>query len=403
MNSSNFIKTTKKCFMFLYHHIGEIIFSVLFLTLLGYILIPNISLVNGNAKASECSQNMAMISNSLNTELNDENIAFDWKDVLYQTRSQRILDEVKNYSSNEHLKTLDTSEYYFKNNGKTITLICRYHEDNEPVDIEIPKKHQQEINKASGSGASKTDLASSITVTGIRTYMKDEQLDAKNPDKMKFTSKDDLKSIFSDIKVNLQYIGGKTITLDKNSYKLTTEGFDMSKAGTKKITVVYTTNNDWENTLHGSFTFEVMENSQSPEFIVDFGKKGSFRLASWDWSDYVRDAMRGDGEEMYFDASIVHFNGKYLYYPDGFVISKLRDNTNPVTSAADCDNKSYSAYFIKFDKNTIIENEETQKQKIRDGVLRMDENNNVYIWQVEPSKEVGAGWLRVYCDMEKIK
>lgn len=403
MNSYDFIKTVKKCFMFIYRHITEIVFCVLFLTLLGFILIPNISLVKGNAKASECRQNMAMIANSLHTELNDENIAFNWKDVLYQTRSQRILDEVKNYSSNENLRNLDTSEYYFKNDGKTITLICRYHEDNEPFDIEIPKRHQQEIKNTDSSNVSKTDLASSITVTGIRTYMKDEQLDAKNPDKMKFTSSDDLKSIFGDIKVNLQYIGGKTITLDKNSYKLTTEGFDMSKAGTKKITVVYTTNNDWENTLHASFTFEVMENSQAPEFVVDFGKRGTYRLASWDWSDYVRDAMRAEGDQMYFDASIVHFNGKYLYYPDGFVISKLRDNTNPITSAADCDNKSYSAYFIKFDKNTIIENKENQNQKIRDGALHMDENNNVYIWQVEPSKEVSAGWLRVYCELEKIE
>ncbi len=403
MKTFDFFKAAKKPFMVVYKNIAQIIFTILFLTLLGFILIPNISMVKGNGKASECRSNMAIIANSLYTELNDENIAFNWKDVLYQTRSQRILDEVKNYSSNEYLKNLDTSEYYFKNNGKTLTLICRYHEDNEPVDVEIPQKHTQEVKTQSTSNASKTDLASSITVTGIRTYMKGEQLDANNPEKMQFTSNDDLKSIFGDIKVSLQYIGGKTITLDKNSYKLTTKGFDMSKAGTKDITVVYTTNNDWENTLHASFTFEVMENSQAPEFIVDFGAKGSYQLAAWDWSEYVRDAMRADGEEMYFDASIVYYNKKYLYYPDGFVISKLRDNTNPITSAMDCDNKSYNAYFIRFDPNTIIENEEVQKGKVRDGALRIDENNDIYIWQVEPSKEVGAGWLRVYCELEKVK
>ena len=398
---NNFKFYTKKTLDFLCRHIGEIAFSIIALELFAFILVHGVSLVKEIGRARECDENMRIIATSLDAELNNTGIQFD--DVLYQTRSQKIFDEIKKHSSNDKLKKMDTTEYYFDNNGTTLTLICRRHDDNEPIQVKIPERYQQSSTAQEIVNPSKTDLVNSITVTGVKTYIVGERLDKNNPDKTKFTSKDDLKSIFSDIKVNLQYIGGKTIVLDKNAYKLTTDGFDMNVPGTKTITVEYTTNNNWENTLRGSFTFEVLENSQSPEFIVDFGEKGSSRLASWDWSDYVRDTMTGTDEEMSFGASIVHYNNEYLYYPDGFVISKLRDNSKPETSAADCDNKKRSAYFIKFDPNTIIQNEETDKKKLRNGAMYMDENYEIYIWQTEPSKEASSGWLRVYCEVDRVE
>ena len=400
MNTNKFIQTIKSIPSFLQKHLAEIIFSVLFLTLLGFILIPHIDEVKEIGAAHKCRDNMKLLAEEFKAELNNESTDANWKDLLYQNRSQKIVDQIKKHSTNKKLTQMDTQEYYFKADNDTVSLVCYHHSDNAPIEITIPEKYRKETKKEE---APKSNMTNAIAVSGVRTYMKGESLDSNSPDKMKFTPTDDLKLIFPDITVKVLQVGAKPITLDKNSYKLTTTGFDMNVAGTKTITVSYTNDGNWKNVLYGSFTFEVLENSKAPSFTVDFGKKGKYTLAAWDWSDYVKDAMANESENMKFDASIVYYNNKYLYYPDGFVISKLRDNTNPLTSAYDCDDDSLYAYNIVFNPKIIIENEEAQKDKIDDGVMKMDENNNVYIWQTQPSKEVNEGWLRVYCEMEKVK
>ena len=39
-------------------------------------------------------------------------------------------------------------------------------------------------------------------------------------------------------------------------------------------------------------------------------------------------------------------------------------------------------------------------KKVKDGALMLEEEQ-VYIWQSAPSKELSSGWIRVFCEMKK--
>jgi len=373
-------------------HVWEIIFSVLLVTLLGFIFIPNISGVSENGRAAECREQMHLISEEFEELLN--NADFNWSEVLNQKRSQKILDTIKELSQNSDMKQMDTSDYYFDIKKSSVILMCKAHEENDPIEISIPKKYYTNM-ESDGVNAKLTGV---ITVSGVRTYIKGEALDADNPQKTVFSPSDDLKKLFPYIVVKIKYIDGETKTLSRDSYELSTDGFDMSKPGTKTITVSYKGENNINTDIRGFFSFKVMNKSEAPAFTVDFGEKGKYTLAAWDWSDYVKDAMAAEGSSLDFGASIVYYKGDYLYYPDGFIIEKTSDNTSP-ESAKDKDKTERSAYCIKFNAKSIIKSD-TQEPKL--GSMKL-ENEEVYIWQEKASKEVDAGWLRVYCDLEKEK
>ena len=141
-----------------------------------------------------------------------------------------------------------------------------------------------------------------------------------------------------------------------------------------------------------------MDASLSPPFKVNFGADRKYILAAWAWSDYVRDTTDENNQA---GASIVYFEGDYLYYPDGFLIDRRSDNSDPTVSARDIDKSDRPAYYIKMDKGNISQTEEVKNPK--NGMLWMDENEEIYIWQESASKEANAGWLRVYCEITKIQ
>lgn len=373
-------------------HVWEFVFTIALLTLLGFVLIPKISTVQKNGSGEVCRAEMHLIADEIEAAF--EKDAFDWSSVIDQKRSQKLFDALKEQSESKELKEINTSTYFFDLKKTSLLLMCRAHEENDPIEISMPQKYHTNPENADISSKPMGE----ITVSGVRTYVKGASLDKENPEKMVFSSTDDLKALFDDILVKIKYLDGETKVLSKDEYTLSTDGFDMSKPGEKTIIVSYKGESSINTDIKGFFSFSVMDASLSPPFKVNFGSDRKYILAAWAWSDYVRDTTDENNQA---GASIVYFEGDYLYYPDGFLIDRRSDNSDPTVSARDIDKSDRPAYYIKMDKGNISQTEEVKNPK--NGMLWMDENEEIYIWQESASKEANAGWLRVYCEITKVQ
>ena len=145
-----------------------------------------------------------------------------------------------------------------------------------------------------------------------------------------------------------------------------------------------------------------MEKKSATPLTVNFGEKGTYDLAAWDWTDYIVEASQENGKAKNFDASIVYFDDKYYYYPDGFRIDTRNNNLSPMTAARDIDDNDLPAYNIEINPKNIINSKEDKNEmkKAKNGALMLEENL-AYIWQTEPSKELDSGWIRIFCEMKK--
>lgn len=378
--------------------IAEILVITVALAIMLTILIPTISKCIDNYSINKCKSNMQLLTDALSERLNDASQKDKWQQLLSSKKSQQTLTELLKYIDNTDIKKLDISNYYLKTEQDRIYLLCSEHEDIEDYSVLIP-----DTIELPNDNPPSLSLADRLQVTGIRTYMQNESINPDNPSQMQFTSNDDLKRIFPDISVKIIYPGGKEQSLNPDEYTITTSGFDMSVPGTKNITIAYKQDTAFNSTKYASLSFEVLEQTQCPPLIIDFDDKGKYELAAWDWSDYVAEASQTQGGSKNFDASIVYYEGTYYYYPDGFNIDSRRDNTNPDTSAADISNPTIAAYKIPFKTNVIISSKEDEEamKKVENGALMLEEEQ-VYIWQTEPSKELQTGWIRVFCEMKKI-
>jgi hypothetical protein len=131
--------------------------------------------------------------------------------------------------------------------------------------------------------------------------------------------------------------------------------------------------------------------------IIDAGAAGKYCLAAWSWADYVEETeAEGDKE---YGASIVLYDGKYYYYPDGFRIRKGAENSNPFKYAEDLEDSNEGAYCIPFDTDSISDARFSPDN--HEGSL-MIEDGAVYIWQAQPSRELSKGWIKVYCQYKKL-
>ena len=249
-------------------HTGEIVFSIALLVLLGFVFVPGWGEVSHNGKGEVCREDMHTISEALKAEFE--------KDTFDQKRSQRIFETLKTRTEDAKVKDVDTSALYVDISDTSLMLKCRDHEENDPIQISIPKKyhanHPDTDNKAKPVGA--------ITVSGVRTYVKGAALDSDNPEKMVFSAKDDLKKIFSDLTVKIKYLDGGTKELSKDEYTISTEGFDMTKTGEKTISVAYKGESNINTDIKAFFTFEVMKASQAPELEVNFGNGKKYILSA---------------------------------------------------------------------------------------------------------------------------
>lgn len=376
--------------------IGEIAVCTVVLAILLTILIPTISKCMENGSENKCRKRLELITSALNTAVKDQENSEKWVMMFDQKNSRRLLDTLKLTMKPEAANRIDTSEYYIKSENGRLYVRCVKHPKIDDYFVKIP-----EGISVPDSKAERSEFIDHLQITGVRTYMQNESINPDKPEQMKFTDQDDLKKIFADMKVTILYVGGGEKQLSPNDYQLSTEGFDMSTPGTKKIKIAYKTDKMWNHMIYADFTFEVLKKAQCPPLEVRFGNE-TYELAAWDWTDYVAEASRSEGGTKDFDASIVYFGGSYYYYPDGFNIDSRRDNSDPETAAADIDDSTFAAYRIEFKTDIIVAAKEDEKEmkKATDGALLL-EDEQVYIWQSEPSKELDSGWIRVFCELKK--
>lgn len=372
------------------YHALELLFSIVLLSLLGFVFVPSWSETQKNSSGEACRNEMQTIAKEIETAFAKDE--YNWDGVLSQKRSQQFLETIKEHSENKKMKNINTDTYFVDLKKTSMLLLCRAHEKNKPVEISIPKKYHTNHESADIS----TKPTGAIIVSGVRTYVRGTSLDKEQPEKMVFSKEDDLKRLFPDISVKIKYLDGETKELSKDEYVLSCDKIDMSKTGKNTIRVIYEGENNINTDIFGSFSFDVMAPSNAPALKVDFGGDKRFVLSAWGWSDYVKDTT---SENNTTGASIVFYKGDYLYYPDGFFVDLFKNNTNPTISAMDIDDKSKPAYYIKIKKTEIAKSENEENPK--EGMLWLGENDEIFIWQEKASKEADAGWLRVYCEVEK--
>lgn len=133
--------------------------------------------------------------------------------------------------------------------------------------------------------------------------------------------------------------------------------------------------------------------------IIDAGISGKYCLAAWKWENYVEEAKNSEETDTVFGASIILYDDAYYYYPDGFRIRKNAANTNPFKYAEDLENRREGAYCIPFDIDSVSVGRFSQNN--HDGAV-MIEDGEIFIWQSQSSRELGKGWIKVYCEYRKL-
>ena len=378
--------------------ISEAAVCAVVLAILLTILIPTIARCIENGDINKYRSRIETLTSALNSAVASDNNAKKWLDLIQAKNSRKLFEELTASLGANKSAGIDPSEYYLQSSNGSIYVKCTKYPDIDSYKLNLPGGFTMP-----SAAPSEGDFSDHLHVIGVRTYMQNESINPSNPEQMRFSAQDNLKEIFSDLSVELHNVGGlgKKV-LSPDEYTLSTEGFDMSVPGTKRLKLSYKTNSVWNKTMYADFTFEVLKRTKCPPLVISFGDKGSYELAAWDWTDYIAEASQNEGLSKDFDASIVHFENKYYYYPDGFNIDSRRSNTSPDNSAADIDDPTRAAYRLEFKPNIIIgSKEDAEEMKSAEHGALMLEEGQVYIWQTEASKELDAGWIRVYCELKK--
>ena len=377
--------------------IGEVSVCAVISAILLTILIPTISKCLENGDEKKCRRNLNQISSALDKAISNEGNSKKWIELLSKNNSVQTINALKLTMPAAKANKIDASDYYIKLSNGEFQIRCLEHPKIDDYSVKQPQNFKIAIQQSN-----KDELVDYIKINGIRTYFQNYSINLKNPEQMKFTSKDNLKEIFSDLEVSAIHLGKTIKNISKDSYTITTNGFDMSKPGKKVITIKYVSDKAWNNVEYATFTFNVMEKKSATPLSVNFGEKGTYDLAAWDWTDYIVEASQENGKAKNFDASIVYFDDKYYYYPDGFRIDTRNNNLSPMTAARDIDDNDLPAYNIEINPKNIINSKEDKNEmkKAKNGALMLEENL-AYIWQTEPSKELDSGWIRIFCEMKK--
>lgn len=377
--------------------IGEVSVCAVISAILLTILIPTISKCLENGDEKKCRRNLNQISSALDKAISNEGNSKKWIELLSKNNSVQTINALKLTMPAAKANKIDASDYYIKLSNGEFQIRCLEHPKIDDYSVKQPQNFKIAIQQSN-----KDELVDYIKINGIRTYFQNNSINPKNPEQMKFTSKDNLKEIFSDLEVSAIHLGKTIKNISKDSYTITTNGFDMSKPGKKVIIIKYVSDKAWNNVEYATFTFNVLEKKSATPLTVNFGEKGTYDLAAWDWTDYIVEASQENGKAKNFDASIVYFDGKYYYYPDGFRIDTRNNNLSPMTAARDIDDNDLPAYNIEINPKNIINSKEDKNEmkKAKNGALMLEENL-AYIWQTEPSKELDSGWIRIFCEMKK--
>lgn len=374
-------------------NIADISVILMVLVLAGIVIVPSLSRCIDNREKIICDEHMYKMLSVLSDELTDESGhgGTYWHDLIKDGNYQKLISSLHDKTNS---KNLNPSDYYIQTGDEEITLFCKEHKGTghsirfsilQNVDVEIAEKPML------------GEQIAYLTVSGPDTYYQNDSLDSSDPKKMVFKGREVDRAI-ENLTVTAVYVGGAREELERGRYTITADMLDMSKSGQTHLIIKSNSNSVWDNSAYVPFVIDVIGVEDVAPLIVDGGISGKFELAAWEWSDYVEEALQETGGKD-FGASIIRYNGHYYYYPDGLHITNSNKNDTPFKYALDTDNNIKTSYYIEFDTDSVILNENDEKEP-HAGSLRV-ENDLVYIWQDISSKELDKGWIRVYCELKK--
>lgn len=376
-------------------HPADIAVTASVFILIGLIVIPSIIQCAVNRGKAKCENHMYDMLNFLSEEINYEAEygGSYWHDLIRNGNYQKLVTALTNKTGAG--REFPSYNYYIKTDTDTLSIVCKKHKDiaeksisfslMQNVNVEVPERPQI------------SERIAYLKVSGPDTYYEMDSLDGSNPSKMVFKGME-IDDVINNLTVTAVYYGGISEQLERSKYTVFAEELDMSRPGQTKLIIKSNSTSVWDNSSYITFIIDVIGSDDVAPLIVDSGIYGRYKLAAWEWNDYVEEAAL-EPEGKMFGASIVRYNGEYYYYPDGMYIDNSNKNSNPFKYALDTENNKDKAYYIEFDTNSVIIDGQGE-DKVHDGSLKT-ENDLVYIWQEEPSKELDKGWIRVYCELEK--
>ena len=354
------------------------------------IIPPILNCISNNAEMN-CRTHMYEINIALEEMLRSE--AAEGGDYIQRTIEEGDIDTLLSFTNSvsRNGSKFDASDYYIIRSGDRLEIRCKNHETITGIGTMLSSMTGLTTDFSNLAADGKIVM---LTAKGPGKYNVNDVLDGNDRTKMKFRG-DEVNYLINNLTVTAHYIDGSSKTLARGDYTITAEELDMDIAGRNVLKVRAKSKSVWTNTAYAAFMLDVIGEDDVEPLIVEMQGEGKYELAAWDWKDFVAEAEESGGKT--FGASIVLRDGKYYYYPDGFTIDAAKPNTDPFNYAYDTDSSGKAAYYIKFDTDSVI----VDKNDIpHNGSVRA-EKDLVYIWQEKPSKELPAGWIRVYCEIQK--
>lgn len=358
------------------------------------IIVPSLVQCVFNRNKAKCASHISSMLNILSTELTAEMQSGEtyYHDLIKNGNYQKLVSALN--SKTGQGKKFPSLNYYVRTGDERLTIMCKKHKD--IVDKTIKFSLMKDVVVEIAEKPQMTEKLLYLSISGPDTYYQGDRLDGKNPKKMVFKGREADK-VINNLTVTAVYAGGARKEIPRSKYTVTAEKLNMNKAGQARLTVKLNSSSLWDNSAYGYFTIDIIGEDDVAPLIIDGDAKGRFELASWEWNDFVEEASEED-EKKTFGASIIRYNGSYYYYPDGLTIVNNNKNNNMFKFALDVDDEEKTAYYIEFDPSAVVINE--NDKKIHNGSVKI-ENDLVYIWQEQSSKELEKGWIRVYCDLKK--
>lgn len=367
--------------------------SIIVVALSCVIIVPSVVQCVMNRNKAKCSSHISAMINILSDELEKEmdNGGGTMHELIENGNYQKLIATLNDKT--ELSDKFPSLNYYVRTGDEKLTIMCKKHKSivNKTIKFSLMKNVSVKI-------AEKPQISEQILylrVSGPDTYFQGDILDTANPKKTVFKGRE-VDKVFNSLNVTAVYLGGAEEVLPRSKYTVITKKLNMNKSGQTELTVKFNSRSLWDNSAYGKFTIDVVGDNDITPLIIDGDAKGRFELASWEWNDFVTEASLEDGGKI-FGASIIRYNGNYYYYPDGLRIENDNSNNDMFKFALDTDSDN-PAYFIEFDLSSVVLNE--NDKKIHNGSIKI-ENDFVYIWQEQDSKELKKGWIRVYCDLTK--
>ena len=374
---------------------ADVTVTAIVLLLVCLVIVPSIVRCVINSHTTACTKHMSSIMKTLSAELQKETEEGNsyYHDMITNGNYRKLINSI-NFKTGES-EEYPSSDYYIRTGDEVLYITCVKHKDAKLKELRFSVTKTLKADIAQIPDIS--DRIVYLSVSGQDTYYVQDSQDIKDSSEIQFTDREANEAI-RNLKVSAVYAGGKKVELNNSQYTVTTGKPDMTRPGQTRLIIKADSTSLWDNSAYATFVINVTYKDDDMPLVVDGGANGKYELAGWDWEDFVYESSLEDGGKT-FGASIVRYNGDYYYYPNGMRIINEMKNSSPFDFAFDVDDESKSAYCIKFDTDSVILTD-SDADKIHNGSLKV-ENELVYIWQDVASKELPAGWTRIYCELKK--